>query len=158
KMKVLNEILVSLQNGEIVNQENVKVYNRSLEKEGKTYILMVKVDGEKKLLAAGEGSLFDDLNGEEDSAVKVCALSHENRLVLNNYFPYTKPQSVETQSATYGLGDCLGISFPGHINTIENHQAKPILAQQSIRELNLTNRSLSDLIDAATFATIQERY
>lgn len=158
KMKVLNEILVSLQNGEIVNQENVKVYNRSLEKEGKTYILMVKMDGEKKLLAAGEGSLFDDLNGEEDSAGKVCALSHENRLVLNHYFPYTKPQAFGTKTATFGLGDRLGIASPGHIKTIENHQAKPILAQQSIRELNLTNRTLSDLIDAATFATIQEGY
>src|SRR5699024_4854631 len=123
-----------------------------------TYILMVKVDGVKKLLAAGEGSLFDDLIGEKDDAGKICALSHENRLVLNRYLSYTKPQAFGTKTATFGLGDRLGIASPGHIKTIENHQAKPILAQQSIRELTLTNRTLSDLIDAATFATIQEGY
>src|SRR5699024_7433973 len=157
-MKALNEMLVSLQNGEIVNKETVKVYERSLEKEGNTYILMVKVDGVKKLLAAGECSLFDDLIGEKDDAGKICALSYENKIVLNSYLSYTKPQAFGTKTAKNRIGNLLGIVFTGHIKNIENHQAKPILAQQSIRELTLTNRTLSDLIDAANFATIQEGY
>src|SRR5699024_9238437 len=115
-----NEMLVSLQNGEIVNKETVKVYERSLEKEGNTYILMVKVDGVKKLLAAGEGSLFDDLIGEKDDAGKICALSHENRLVLNSY-SYDKALALEIKTVILGLDQLLGIATPGHIKTIENH-------------------------------------
>ncbi len=57
-----------------------------------------------------------------------------------------------------GLGDRLGVASPGHIETTRNRKVKPILAQQSIRELTLLNRTMTDILDAASFAVFQEGY
>jgi hypothetical protein len=56
------------------------------------------------------------------------------------------------------LGDRLGIASPGHIDLIRNYDLFPVLAQQSIRELTLTGRTLSDVLDCATWAVFQEGY
>lgn len=138
---------------------DVKVYEKSFtEHDGVRLIIVKDADG-KKLLATGSGSLFDDLAGEMmEGKGKVCPLSHENRLVLNRYFDYTVPQAFGKEIATMGLGDRLGLASPGHIETIRNRNIKPILAQQSIRELNLTDRSMTDIVDAASFAVFQEGY
>src|SRR5690606_12602301 len=74
------------------------------------------------------------------------------------YFDYTKPRAFGTKIATIGLGDRLGLASPGHIKTIAGRNIRPILAQQSIRELNLTNRTYEDVLDAAAFAVFQEGY
>ena len=138
---------------------DVKVYEKSFtEHDGVRLIIVKDADG-KKLLATGSGSLFDELAGEMmEGKGKVCPLSHENRLVLNRYFDYTVPQAFGKEIATMGLGDRLGLASPGHIETIRNRNIKPILAQQSIRELNLTDRSMTDIVDAASFAVFQEGY
>lgn len=144
-----------------IDQEfaNIKVYQKSFTEYNGVRLLMVADAEEKKLLATGEGSLFDELSGEViKEKGKVCPLSHENRLVLNRYFDYTVPQSFGKKMATIGLGDRLGLASPGHIETIRDRNIKPVLAQQSIRELNLTNRSMTDIVDAASFAVFQEGY
>ena len=48
------------------------------------------------------------------------------------------------------------MATPGHIKSIQESNAKPIFAQQSIRELNLTNRTMEDVIDCAAFSVFQE--
>src|SRR5690625_6644845 len=104
---------------------------------------MVKNDSEKLLLAAGHGSLFDELEGTKiGEKGKACPLTHENRLVLNRYFDYTVPRAFGTKIATIGLGDRLGLASPGHIQTVKDRQIKPVLAQQSIRELTLSERKI----------------
>jgi hypothetical protein len=120
---------------------------------------MVKAGTEKYILAAGNGSLYEALTGEAaGNKGKVCSLTHENRLVLNRYFDYTAPRAFGTKVATMGLGDRLGLASPGHIETVKNRNVKPVLAQQSIRELMLTNRTMTDMLDAAAFAVFQEGY
>lgn len=138
---------------------NLKVYEKSFTEHENVKLLMVKDVDQRWLLAAGEGALYDELQGKNvKDTGKACPLSHENRLVLNRYFDYTVPQAFGTEIATMGLGDRLGLASPGHIDTIENHKVKPVLAQQSIRELDLTNRTMHDILDAATYAVFQEGY
>jgi hypothetical protein len=153
-------MIKTLSQGEVPSSNSdVKVYEKSYTNLEQVHLLMVKAKSKKYILATGEGHLFDDLEGEKiNNTAKASPLSHENRLVLNRYFDYTVPRAFGTKIATVGLGDRLGLASPGHIETIRNTKAKPVLAQQSIRELTLTNRSMDDMLDAAAFAVFQEGY
>ncbi len=159
-MERLQSVLTLLQEDKVASNSNdVKVYEKSLKEHENVRLLMVKAGGKKYILATGSGDLYNELQGEAiENNGKACPLTHENRLVLNKYFAYTVPQAFGTKVATFGLGDRLGLASPGHIETVKEHNVKPILAQQSIRELTLTNRTMEDLIDAAAFAVFQEGY
>ena len=138
------------------------VYPRSVAESGGDRAAMAKIGGERRLIVTGGGKLFQALAGERGeaggTAFKVCPLTHENRLALNEAFEYTKPRAIGTQTATIGLGDRLGLASPGHIKTVRGRNIRPILAQQSIRELNLTGRDYKQVLDAACFAVFQEGY
>jgi hypothetical protein len=142
------------------SSEAVKVYDQSLSTHEGTKLIMVKVQSShtKYLVAVGEGALYNELQGTVDNGAKLCPLTHENRLVLNKFFDYTVPRAFGTQIATIGLGDRLGIASPGHIQTVKGRDVRPILAQQSIRELNLTGRDYKQVVDAACYAAFQEGY
>ncbi|WP_328701154.1 tagaturonate epimerase family protein [Aquibacillus kalidii] len=157
---MLKPVWSALQQGiEVESDSNVKVYEKSLTIFDNTKLVIVKAEGRKVLLAIGGGNLFNELFGETVSGFgKICPLNHENRLVLNRYFDYTVPQAFGTDVATIGLGDRLGLASPGHIETVRSRNVKPILAQQSIRELTLTNRTMTDILDATAFAVFQEGY
>jgi len=153
-------VIDAMKSGRIEEAESagVKPYPRSFTVHENVRLLMIKDGHVKKIVAIGSGPLYDELNGEETDGCKLCGLTHENRLVLNRYFPYTAPRAFGTQVATIGLGDRLGIASPGHIRTVRDRDIKPILAQQSIRELNLTGRDYKQVLDAACFAVFQEGY
>src|SRR5699024_1096386 len=158
-MDNLLEIIEPLKNKKIPISNEIKIYKSSLHNYEETNFIMVKYDGIKYIIAVGEGSLFNDLTGELiRNDAKLCDLSHENRLVLNDYFEFTKPQAFGRKQTTIGLGDRLGVATPGHVLAMNKTDAKPIFAQQSIRELDLTNRSMEDVIDKAAFGAIQEGY
>ncbi len=160
-MEHFNAVLDSLTEGQTgqTGSSEVTVYDQSHAQSGNTNVVMVKDNKGKWLVATGEGELFEELEGTDvEGKGKVCALTHANRLVLNKHFDYTVPRAFGTKQATMGLGDRLGIASPGHIETLRNRKVKPILAQQSIRELTLTNRSMNDMLDAAAFAVFQEGY
>lgn len=140
------------------NQAGVKIYPRSLHEHEGVKLLMVRRGMEFMIAAVGEGSLYRDLKGEEMDGCKLCPANHENRLVLNRYFPHTVPQAFGKQTATFGLGDRLGLAGPGHLQLVRTRKVKPILAQQSIRELNLTGRDYKEVMDAAAYAVFREGY
>ncbi|MCL2130597.1 MAG: tagaturonate epimerase family protein [Treponema sp.] len=85
-------------------------------------------------------------------------LNHENAEVLRKLFPFTAPVRGLSKPKSFGLGDRLGIATPGHISLFKKKDVFPIFAQQSIRELNLTNRTYKDVMDAASFAVFREGY
>ncbi|MBS4200115.1 tagaturonate epimerase family protein [Bacillus sp. FJAT-49732] len=158
-MEGLLSVIEELYQGKITaSNTRVKVYKKSFKEHEQARLIMVKTNGIRYILVVGKGSLFDDLQGENIGKGKACPLSHENRLVLNRYFDYTVPRAFGTKIATMGLGDRLGLASPGHIEAIKGRLVKPILAQQSIRELTLTNRTMNDMLDAAAFAVFQEGY
>lgn len=159
-MNQLNIVAAAMQSGDVghIVAEGVRTYPQSYVVNAHVKLMMVKGDNGKFIAAVGEGDLYDELQGSEQQGLKLCPLTHENRLVLNNYFPYTAPVAFGTKVATIGLGDRLGLASPGHIKTVAGRDIKPILAQQSIRELALTGRDYKQVVDAACYAVFQEGY
>lgn len=84
--------------------------------------------------------------------------THANADTLRKLFPFTAPVPVLGRKRTVGVGDRLGIATPGHIRVFERFDATPIFAQQSIRELNLTNRTFFDVLDSASWAVFREDF
>ena len=85
-------------------------------------------------------------------------LNREAADYLRRRFPFTAPAPVLSRPRTFGVGDRLGIACPGHIRVFETFDATPVFAQQSIRELTLTNRTYEDVLDRVTFAVFREGY
>jgi hypothetical protein len=91
-------------------------------------------------------------------AIAKSGLTHDLAQFLREEFPFTAPQSLKGKNATIGTGDRLGLANPAHIRAVREYDIFPVLAQQSIRELNFTKRTYNDVLDAATFAVFQEGY
>ena len=86
-------------------------------------------------------------------------LTHENAEKMRAFYPWTAPSRVLDRDKTMGVGDRLGIATDGHLRVFKKFtEITPILAQQSIRELNLTNRTFADVIDSASFAVFRCGY
>lgn len=131
------------------------VYESSRDASGGTLCAIVRGAGGKKLAVLGDAPLF---KGEAFGALKLCNLTVENASALMALFPYTKPCSHQGHPFTMGLGDRLGLATPGQIRALAGKDVFPIFAQQSIRELNLTSRTFSDVIAAAAFGVFQAGY
>lgn len=156
-MQSLNAVIEVLKSG----GADVSVYDRSVTELEGVRLAMVRLNGQKHLLVEGTGEWFDAFEGnavQGGAEAKLCPLTHANRLTLNRLLPYTAPRAFGTQISTIGLGDRLGIASPGHIQTVRGKDVRPILAQQSIRELNLTGRNYEEVLDAACYAAFQEGY
>lgn len=131
------------------------VYADSRAAAGQTLCAMVRSATDKKLAVAGETTGF---SGERCGEVLLCPLSVENARVMMELFPYTKPCSHKNRRFTLGLGDRLGLATPGQLRAIAGYDVFPVLAQQSIRELNLTGRTFPEVIAAAAFGVFQAGY
>ncbi len=157
-MEIYEERTVNIQHLEHRLKSKISIYEQSLTNLGSCTLVMVKAGAQRYLVASGSGPVFDELEGETEKQCKICPLIHENRLVLNTYLPFTHPVANTTKRPSLGLGDRLGKATPGHIRALEGTSVFPIFAQQSIRELNFTNRTFKDVIDAASYAVFQEGY
>lgn len=146
-----------------IPEEEITLYFSSLVTTQDITLQMVKILGEKWILAMGEGTALEKLEGQYVNAdfngeMKLCPLTHLNRLTINALLPYTMPVAFGRNTPTFGVGDRLGIATPGHIRVFRNRGAKPILAQQSKRELDLTGRTYEKVLDDVCFAVFQEGY
>jgi len=111
-----------------------------------------------KVFLAVSGIMAADFDGEDEGPFRVCETNHKNRLVLNRYFPWTAPRAFGANAATFGFGDRLGYANAAQVAVAARTQIKPVLAQQSLRELSLTGRKNSDVIDVAAWAVMREGY
>lgn len=129
--------------------------------EGHTFAV-VRFPEEKRLVVTGGLHPGRELEGERTEAggtpVFVGPLSHGNALALMRHFPFTAPVPHRGRPFTLGLGDRLGIASGGHLRAIQGRGVFPVLAQQSIRELNLTGRTYEEVLAAAAFAVFEEGY
>ncbi|MCL2833567.1 MAG: tagaturonate epimerase family protein [Treponema sp.] len=131
-------------------------YEKSINKKGSTTVFMIK-DGETDAIAIfgkNPGFKAEKLPGNKFKA----PLNHRNAEVLRKIFPFTAPSQVLGKERSFGVGDRLGIAGPGHVRVFEKYDAYPVLAQQSIRELNLTGRTYEDVLDAASFTVFREGF
>ena len=144
-------------------KKNVDLYNiypQSIYEKDHSILFMVKHHNIKYLMILGEGPLLDSFEGEflYSNKGKICPTNHVNSKLLRKYFPFTSPVSHKNHSVTLGLGDRLGLASVGHLRLLKDYDVFPILAQQSIRELNLTGRDYYDVLDSASWAVFQEGY
>lgn len=133
----------------------MQVYEKSLHRLSGATVSMVRGESADFLLVEGEnpGFIVEDRDG-----AFLAPLVHENAALLRKLFPFTAPKPVLGNDRSVGVGDRLGIAGPGHIRVFGRFDASPVLAQQSVRELTLTNRTFSDVLDAATFAVFREDF
>ncbi len=136
------------------------VYPESVNELNGDYVFMAKDEEADVIVATGKAQeLFE---GERVTcgagAYVVAPKTHKNANALRAAFPFTAPVQVLKKTRTFGVGDRLGIAAPGHIRVFKDYDAYPILAQQSIRELNLTERTYEDVLDAASFYVFRDGY
>lgn len=115
------------------------------------------LEEEDVLITAEDSGLNGVLTGGKSlgSGLTAYPMNHENRLKVNQRLPFTNPVSLAADGRTFGLGDRLGLAGYAHLEVVKKHSVKPILAQQSMRELTLTNRTWDDVLDAAVWAVVK---
>ncbi|MDU4961877.1 MAG: tagaturonate epimerase family protein [Sporomusaceae bacterium] len=141
-----------------------RLYADSVHAANGCVLFLAKALGEKYLWvvekeAAADSSAFEGkVMSVGGRTVRKAPLSHANAVVIRRWFPFARPVAFGRQGVSIGLGDRLGLAGPGHLRIIRKTKARPVLAQQSIRELNLTGRRYEDVLDSATWAVLQEGY
>lgn len=98
-----------------------------------------------------EGALFDT----ENRKYLLCETKEKNALALRKHLPFTSPILTGTRNS-FGFGDRLGNAGPAHIRSLGKSGFIPVLAQQSVRELERTQRTPEAVINAAVWAVFQE--
>ncbi len=115
--------------------------------------------GKRFVVAGGKEDLtqFTGILHESDEyIIKVCTLDVENYRLIRKLLPFMNPVSHKDKAVSLGLGDRLGKASPGHIRLLKGSGYFPVLAQQSIRELNLTGRNYDEVLSDAAWAVLQE--
>ncbi|MGI5900778.1 MAG: tagaturonate epimerase family protein [Christensenellales bacterium] len=142
-------------NANFEDAEKYGVYPKSVNKKGGSTVFMAEIDGRDYLVCAGDNPGFE---GKSENGVLLAELNHFNAKALRKAFPFTAPTSALTKPASFGVGDRLGIAGPGHIRVFEEYDVTPVFAQQSIRELDLTERNYEQVLDSSSFSVFREGY
>lgn len=121
-------------------------------------------DGDQKRLAvltpsnhASIGAFEGELGAfQSDYNLKLCLFTHANAQALRDTLPWLEPKPLGL-STSAGFGDRLGLATPGHIRALRSigGNIAPIFAQQSIREMERTERSAQNVLDDATWGTFE---
>lgn len=119
------------------------------------YIIFFEGDDSLSQKFCGESVKYDLL--DDCTWLIRCPMKHENARAVQELFDFTRPVLIGTENS-FGLGDRLGLANPGQLRAIAGKNIKPVLAQQSIRELERTGRKPEDVMDAAVWAVFQEGY
>src|SRR4030042_3600893 len=143
------------------------VYTSSIKKlERENNFFMVK-DKKKKYLVVSsvdvvarkfEGSVLEEKEvNQNELIIKICNLNHHNLTLLREIFPYLNPSFCGLR-ASFGTGDRLGIATPAHLQAFQGKDIFPILAQQSVREMVLTERNWQKVLDDAIWGCFEAGY
>jgi len=151
------------------NGFSIKVYPNSINETGGAKLFIGRESSGKYLYIMTENDSQDvaskfrgeDIPGLSSNGksikLKRCRMDHINAEGLKQLFPFTRPVTIGLHNS-YGFGDRLGLANPGHLRALRGYNFKPVLAQQSIRELTRTQRTPEDVMDAAVWAVFQEGY
>ncbi|MDD3171485.1 MAG: tagaturonate epimerase family protein [Bacilli bacterium] len=118
-------------------------------KEERDYLISL---GDVASLFSGDNLVIEGISGKKSPT------NHGTAKILRKILPFTAPIPVLRRERSFGVGDRLGIASVGHIRTFKNYDCYPVLVQQSIRELTLTNRTYDDVLDCVSFAVLKENY
>jgi len=98
----------------------------------KKYLFII---GDKKTCSQFKGIILSNYIIEGSKYIKRVYLTYDNMLKLRIFFPYINPIKCNKKSS-FGTGDRLGLVTAAHIRAFEKKDIFPVLAQQSVRELN----------------------
>lgn len=141
----------------------IGVYPRSVVHDVRGTVFMGRQEGVRWLWFVPAGATTPPFSGTwceaagEPRGVLRCPLDHVNAEALRSLFPWTRAGLVG-QRRSLGCGDRLGLANPGHLRALAGQECAVILAQQSVRELERTSRQAEDVMDAASFAVLQEGF
>jgi|WetSurMetagenome_2_1015567.scaffolds.fasta_scaffold23658_1 tagaturonate epimerase len=141
---------------EIPGVGEVRIYPKSVQNLQLKFYFLARDAERKALWIMGE----DDTHGFHGTKTDIgirCPLDHANAESIRKLFAFTRPSLLGRQNSI-GCGDRLGVANAGHIRAVAGRGLKPVLAQQSVRELERTKREAEDVMDAATWAVFQEGY
>lgn len=144
----------------------ILIYPKSINSYGDTLFFIGKENLDKNLYLISENkesNIPNNFEGEINLATnqnyifKKCSQIHSNAVNLQKLFPFTNPILIGL-SNSFGFGDRIGLANHAHLRSLKGSDFKPILAQQSIRELTRTKRTPNEVMDAAVWAVFQEGY
>ena len=144
--------------GMVKESGNISVYPDSIHKLGDAVVMMARDDEKRFLVVVAdcekfmpkgfEGNVSALSNG---GGMLTGELNSVNAAALRRHFPWCAPKSLRNERTTVGCGDRLGLATYGHILAARRYQLSPVLAQQSMRELSMTNRTFQGVVDDAVF-------
>jgi tagaturonate epimerase len=146
----------------------IRIYSRSVHgiDEGFLFLFRPTTGGPRRLGLVSSGPVSAPLTRletegedhlEDGCHFRLGSLSPSNAESLRELFPFTSPR-VLGRKRSFGFGDRLGLAGPAHVRAVRETPFRPVLAQQSIRELERTGRGAGEVMDAAVFAVFQEGY
>jgi hypothetical protein len=147
-----------------LGDRRLDVYPRSIVVRGGAVFFMGRGTPGRRLYVVS--SVDDPLAGQlegtclrwasaEGDQLRRCRLTHTNAEALREIFEWARPQPLGLADS-FGLGDRLGIAGPAHLRAMRGSGFEVVLAQQSIRELERTERTSCEVMDAALWAVLQE--
>ena len=116
---------------------------------------LVNTDQGRRLKISG--TLPDGFHGEQQGDSWICPLDAKNAKALRHALPWTAPTTVGLKKSI-GCGDRLGLATPGHILAVLDGDMFPVFAQQSIREMERSNRTPQNVMDDACWGVLQMNY
>ncbi len=159
----LNE-LVELQ---LADEYSIYIYPNSVKELNDNFFFIAKELDEKFLLVVvkNPGELNVNFYCERVNLPHVkdfeyllkCTLNTHNRIQVQKLFEFINPRSLGLVDSL-GFGDRIGLANAAHIRSLGKSRFRPVLAQQSIRELTRTQRTPQEVMDAAVWAVFQEGY
>ncbi len=142
--------------------KGIRWYPRSLYRKQDAVYCMGMLEGRRYLFAFGktafENGFSSKVEREDGWYMQQTLPSPEELPALWELFPFTRPVSLRTKRTTIGMGDRLGRASPGHIHAARKYDLFPVLAQQSLRELDFTGRGYPQVVSDAAFAVLQEGF
>lgn len=150
------------QGGGIRESGGTRIYMSSLRLHEGIFFAAANNEQGRVIVLASRNGLPGDIAGVDSTeggvSYRVCEADWETYTSLKQRFPFIEPVSLREKRTTIGCGDRLGLATPGHIRAVGKFSASPVLAQQSIRELNLTGRNYRGVVADAAFGVFQEGY
>ena len=123
---------------------------------GRARFAMFESNGVVMLGIEGPAEVCRGFSGTRGRAGELfCPLNHGNAARLRQALPFTAPTPVAGNAVSFGVGDRLGLAGPGQLQAMRKFDAAPVLAQQSVRELELMRRDYGQVLDAATWAVFR---
>jgi hypothetical protein len=145
-------------------ESKLSFYKDSVHKINDAIVAMARDYKSRFIMVVSErqDGIISEFSGEQigdgDVIARKCPLNEHNAKIIRKFFPWTAPISLRDRKTTVGCGDRLGLATAGHIAAAKQFEVTPVLAQQSMRELDLTGRTYRNVVDDATFMVFQCGY